>query len=140
MKSKPCTKCHKIKPLNQFRWCKVHRSYGPGSYRDSRCIECHCEDTRERHRHERRVLIAGYGGRCTCCGESRFEFLSLDHVNGGGTEESRRLGNYVVYRRAIKENFPARYRLLCHNCNLARGAYGKCPHESSPALEYACGN
>ena len=31
----------------------------------------------------------------------------------------------------IKNNFPKGFQVLCHNCNLAKGFYGKCPHEKS---------
>jgi len=30
----------------------------------------------------------------------------------------------------LKRNyFPTGFQLLCHNCNLAKGFYGKCPHD-----------
>jgi hypothetical protein len=31
----------------------------------------------------RREALAAYGGCCECCGEQRFEFLAIDHINGG---------------------------------------------------------
>lgn len=75
-------------------------------------------------------VIEGYGGRCTCCGETQVEFLCIDHVNGGGNEQRRKgLTATRFYRFLIKNNFPKdAYQLLCHNCNLAKGFYGECPH------------
>jgi len=80
----------------------------------------------------RQIVVKGYGGKCSCCGENNFEFLALDHVNGGGNKERiNGVHSYTVYRRVIKENFPSEYRILCHNCNLALGFYGYCPHNLS---------
>lgn len=30
----------------------------------------------------------------------------------------------------IKNKFPKKFQLLCHNCNQAIGYYGSCPHRS----------
>lgn len=68
---------------------------------------------------------------CACCGESRDEFLALDHIHGGGTKERResraRGAGYWLW---IKNNWPDGLRVLCHNCNASRGAFGYCPHEN----------
>jgi hypothetical protein len=29
----------------------------------------------------------------------------------------------------ITNGFPSGFRTLCHNCNMAKGLYGTCPHE-----------
>ena len=76
---------------------------------------------------------------CSCCGESNYEFLSIDHVNGGGTQHRKRLSpdgmtnrsGRTFYKWLIKNNFPPGYRVLCLNCNWARGKLGYCPHETS---------
>jgi hypothetical protein len=78
-------------------------------------------------------LIAAYGGKCAClgCNESRWEFMTLDHIYGDGAEHKRRLKtSRMVYREVRKLGYPKdRYRLLCFNCNCCRGAMGYCPHE-----------
>ena len=74
---------------------------------------------------------------CACCGEKEIKFLSLDHINGGGTKHRQQLqknrikpaGGSVVYGWIIKNNFPEGYQILCHNCNQAKGFYGVCPHK-----------
>jgi hypothetical protein len=81
------------------------------------------------NRQLREKLFAGYGGKCVCCGESKFEFLALDHVAGGGRKERSKLSTQQISSRAVKNNFPPKYRVLCHNCNQAIGWYGKCPHK-----------
>jgi hypothetical protein len=71
-----------------------------------------------------------YGYRCVCCGEVRKEFLTLDHINGGGKKHKNEIGRGLRYLSwIIKNNFPNTYRILCMNCNFARGVYGYCPHE-----------
>ena len=67
--------------------------------------------------------------RCACCREDRIEFLSLDHINGGGAAHRKSLGNnQMVLRELRRLGYPPGYRVLCHNCNQAIGAYGYCPH------------
>ena len=88
------------------------------------------------------AVIAGYGGKCQCpggCSEYRYEFLTIDHVNNDGMEHrkkaigTRRAGT-GFYRWIVKSGFPKELRLLCMNCNFARGRYGYCPHEREAAV------
>jgi|ERR1700720_1505854 len=90
------------------------------------------EETRERHRRYRKAVIELYGGMCECCGEKNWEFLALDHINGGGSKERKTMGVSAYYRRfrgKKLEKLPG-FRLLCHNCNSSLGFYGYCPHKS----------
>ena len=78
----------------------------------------------------RTKLFDGYGNKCVCCGETEPLFLELDHVHGGGAKEYKATNPANVYRRLIKENFPAGYQLLCSNCNRGRQRNGgTCPHQ-----------
>jgi len=72
-----------------------------------------------------------YGKACACCGESRIEFLTIDHVKGDGAAHRRSLGNVrTIYLWLKKHGFPKKgFRPLCMNCNFSRGVYGYCPHE-----------
>lgn len=84
-------------------------------------------------RAQRKEVIDGYGGKCECCGESRWEFLAIDHIHGGGKKDrSRFKGNIGTFYKWLKDQgFPKdKYRLLCHNCNTALGIYGYCPHKA----------
>lgn len=83
----------------------------------------------KRHRIIREAAYAGYGGECVCCGESEFEFLCIDHVNGGGAEDRKKHSTWQIARRVIELDFPDDYQVLCHNCNLAKGFFGECPHQ-----------
>lgn len=74
-----------------------------------------------------------YGGTCRCCSESRNEFLAIDHVNGGGNKHRLELevgGSAGFYTWLKRNGFPPVFQVLCHNCNMARSIYGRCPHET----------
>lgn len=55
---------------------------------------------------------------CVICGESRLDCLSIDHINGNGTEHRRKLGRNgnSFYRWLKGNNYPDGYRTLCMNC------------------------
>lgn len=82
----------------------------------------------------RRLAFAAYATdgqvKCACCGENQEKFLSIDHINGGGTKERRDNGGggHFLYRRLKKLSYPAGFQLLCYNCNFSKGVWGKCPH------------
>lgn len=85
-----------------------------------------------KNRDKEKVLLV-YGGKCNCCGEDTKEFLTIDHINGGGkkhrdsTKVKSKYGSMWTFLRRV--GFPKEYRLLCWNCNCSRGAFGYCPHE-----------
>ena len=63
-------------------------------------------------------MIQAYGGRCLICGEAHWEFLTIDHINGGGTEHRRSIGSKSIYAWLKERDWPQNgYRLLCANCN-----------------------
>lgn len=151
-----CTRCNLYLPIEQFgvdnkrydklcTWCKTCKNAAADAHH-----KAHPEQMRERHRkymranaerinaqqrvrnRQRRVeVLAYYGGKCDCCGEWRFEFLSIDHINGGGTQHRKELGGGDrMMRWLIRNGYPTEYRVLCHNCNQAFGYYGTCPHQT----------
>jgi hypothetical protein len=65
--------------------------------------------------------ITAYGGKCQKCGETHWEFLTVDHVNGGGNQHRKELGTGGgpnFYRWLKKQGYPNNgYQLLCFNCN-----------------------
>jgi hypothetical protein len=79
----------------------------------------------------RDACLEAYGGKCACCGESRPEFLAIDHINGGGGKHRKEIGYGTAYFSWLKkQGYPSGYRVLCHNCNMAIAFYGGvCPHQ-----------
>lgn len=86
---------------------------------------------RQHHAKQKRTIIDYYGGNCVCCGEDTIEFLTVDHINGGGTKHRKRLGGGArLYRWIVKNKFPPGYQTLCMNCNLGKHlGNGTCPHK-----------
>ncbi len=80
-------------------------------------------------RKTRLMVIAHYGGKCECCGETTIQFLGIDHINGDGAEHRRKIGKGPIYFWLKRNNYPPGFRVLCHNCNLSIGFYGYCPHK-----------
>ncbi len=94
---------------------------------------------RDYHIRLRRAAIEHYGGKnpkCMCpgiCAEATYEFLCIDHINGGtagkrGTSAHVKYGG-TLYQWLKRHNYPLGFQVLCHNCNIAKAAYGKCPHQ-----------
>lgn len=82
----------------------------------------------------RTKIINHYGGCCNCCGEHRYEFLCIDHKFGGGNAERSTKRPDTIWRNIVNNNYPAEYRILCHNCNQSLGAYGYCPHNNKKRI------
>lgn len=92
--------------------------------------------------HEFRVLVLTHysGGslRCACCQETTIEFLAIDHVDGDGNKHRRSIGTAsggMFYRWLVAQKFPRGFQVLCHNCNIAKGCYGVCPHQQTAGLK-----
>lgn len=79
----------------------------------------------------RDAVFAYYGGACACCGETTKEFLTVDHVGGGGRKHRARIKGHDMYRWLIKNRFPFGFRLLCMNCNWATKNGKPCPHRAN---------
>lgn len=89
-------------------------------------------DIKTYHQRQREKVLQHYGAVCTCCGEKELGFLSVDHLYGGGNQHRTSLGRSgtTFYRWLIKSDYPTGYQILCHNCNMAKGFYKECPHQS----------
>ena len=68
---------------------------------------------------------------CKCCNEQHYEFLSIDHIHGGGNQHRKKLGSKYIYSWLIQSLFPKGYQVLCHNCNMAKAFYKICPHKEN---------
>lgn len=78
------------------------------------------------------IAYSGPEPHCSCCGETETKFLSIDHINGGGDAHRREVGfGKSFYQWLRKNKFPPGFQILCHNCNMAKGFYGQCPHKKA---------
>jgi len=87
---------------------------------------------RETQRHLKQAAIAAYGGVCACCGEWRFELLSVDHIKGrrDGIDLKQKDRGTALYYTLRNLNYPkdGNWQLLCMGCNFAKGRFKECPH------------
>lgn len=103
-----------------------------GRWRCSECQEKWNAYHRVYYRKLKEEVLAYYGHTCACCGETRYEFLTLDHINEDGAEQRRQAKTRggVTYFRQVKQTWPDDLQVLCWNCNLAKHHHGRCPHVS----------
>lgn len=73
--------------------------------------------------------VKHYGGKCACCGESEMNFLCIDHVGGGGNAHRKVISTKSIGEWLYANDYPTGFQVLCHNCNMAEGIYGICPHQ-----------
>lgn len=155
---KVCTHCATEKPLGEFAkdkhshdgrtcWCKLCRRESAATWRAqnpdkskksvqnweashsvSRSI--YRKDYRKALRFE---VLSHYSvgvPHCQCCGEDQLDFLALDHPQGKGQTHRNGKASYQFYLSLRKNGYPndPPLMVLCHNCNMALGFYGYCPH------------
>jgi hypothetical protein len=70
-------------------------------------------------------VLIHYGGnppRCVRCGFSDIMALTIDHINGSGCKERKKLGKTGVafYRWLQKNHYPQDYQVLCMNCQFIK--------------------
>lgn len=99
------------------------------------CLQRTATAKQKSHRKRRQKLIDAYGGKCKCCGEDRFEFLQIDHVNNDGADHRKLIGRTGLMDWLARHRYPQEgFQLLCANCNFAKGHYGECPHQHEQAV------
>ncbi len=121
---KTCTKAYKIEHYNKNK--------AASHARGKRWALANPEKTKSYYRKSRRNLrdrvLSALGNKCACCGESRYEFLSVDHINNDGAKHRKSVKS-CIYWDIEKQGYPKeKFQILCHNCNFSKGAYGECPH------------
>lgn len=133
-----CLKCRLEKDTSEFSKDNRSKQRGYQAY----CKLCqktyhaltkehHHEVTRTWRQNNKIQVMNHYGPECACCGEGRIEFLTIDHVNGGGTKHRKEINKSSgshFYKWLIDNNFPEGFRVLCFNCNCSLGFHGYCPH------------
>lgn len=79
-----------------------------------------CRDRNtEREQAQKFLVLSHYSNGslvCTHCGIADIDVLSLDHINGGGTQQRMQYGSHT-YRWVINNAFPDGFQVLCFNCN-----------------------
>lgn len=135
-----CAACGVDKPRTREHWGPDKRSSDGLS--GGWCRKCITAWAKQRNLEIRTQALLAYSDgspSCACCGECRYEFLALDHIGGGGNQHRLALtgtkkGGAKLYYWLRDNGYPKGFQVLCHNCNMAKGVYGQCPHrgESRP--------
>lgn len=160
---KICKMCKIEKPINEFHMLEK-RKYGPypncyckecshiksKEYREKYKQEhgiAHTTEWKQNHREAARqhdknrnkriklAVVSAYGGICTCCGEHRIEFLTIEHINHDGKEHREKIGGaghrggFKIYLDILKQGCPNNYTIFCMNCNFATRLGKPCPHQ-----------
>jgi len=88
----------------------------------------------------REEMLEAYGRKCSCCGETESDFLTLDHIGGKNDTNhpwAPTRGGTSIYGKLKKMGWPKdHYRLLCWNCNCASRWTGVCPHMKEKMIEW----
>jgi len=126
-----CQQCRsKILSKRRTHYCGRCRAKRLELYR-TRHRDKRLQAHRTAHQALKVATFEAYGGcLCACCGETHMEFLSIDHIHGGGRQDRIKRG-FNLYGRLKRDGFPQGFRVLCMNCNFAIGHFGKCPHEAT---------
>jgi hypothetical protein len=87
----------------------------------TQCAACNVDKNakgRRRWLHLKLAAFAAYGGAvCVGCGEDEAEILEIDHVNGGGNQHRKDIGQSNMYLWLKQNDYPDGYRVLCPTCN-----------------------
>ncbi len=78
------------------------------------------EEAREYNHKFRIQILERLGSKCVVCGFDDWRALQIDHINGRGTEETKKLGVYGFYtkiRDMPLEEAKKEYQVLCANHN-----------------------
>ena len=79
------------------------------------------------------LVLQHYSGSqepyCACCNETIVYFLALDHIGNWGGKHRKELNGKSPYAWVVHNGLPEGFQVLCHNCNMALGMYGFCPHK-----------
>jgi hypothetical protein len=155
----PCTRCLHRTPVDGGKTCEVCREVSrrySRKYWDNLPPEKRAERSgaarkrqqddpakaREYQRRsrdkKRRAAFRRYGDACACCGERTSEFLQLHHLDGGGNEHRRAIGNGSAYWNAFSGDQAIEdVEILCGNCHVAVTRTGSCPHKKPSAIRPA---
>ncbi len=119
-----CITCEKLLILND-NWRDTNKKHGIYL-----CNECKTIKEKIRNLDIREMLQNGYNNKCNCCGESSWQFLTVDHIfNDGVHDRKMHFCGEKFFNYLIELNFPTdRYQLLCMNCNYSKAKYNFCPH------------
>lgn len=125
-----CSKCKRQYPTTSQYW-KLRK----GKYPYRACKSCEREYNnkwfRESEQRYKFQAVHAYGSHCECCRETHIQFLTFDHISGGGNEHRRSNAGARknLAKWLVQNNYPAGFRILCWNCHMSMNGGRTCPHK-----------
>src|SRR5438094_2571359 len=150
--------------FNHTEWQRKRRSENPERYREEarKYFRRHKDDPKWREKHRasarqwyslhkekrnanahdwhqylRAAAIEHYGKVCACCGESTYEFLCIDHINGGGNRQRKQ---YVHFQFVNPVGIIERQAPASQRHGLERNRHLLCFYNNSRSDVPPCGN
>jgi len=101
-----CVSCGKHSPVQDQVLCL-------------QCKEIFAKNGKLYREKQKWMIIDHYGGKCAKCSIDNRDILTIDHIDGGGTQHRKELKKEgtIFYRWIVKNNFPEGFKVLCFNCN-----------------------
>lgn len=118
---------HEYHRKNRDKILAHHKEYYQKN--KTRILAWSIEYSRNKRAKLKKLIFNHYGNFCKCCGETHLEFLTIDHIDGGGGRHRKEIGS-ELYPWLKKNNFPEGFRTLCLNCNFSLGHFNHCPHNN----------
>ncbi len=111
--------------IRSVKWCKENKDYRNARDRARRLRGAtpNMSATKKYRAKLKKECIDAYGGKCSCCGESNVDMLTMDHKLNNGSEHRKtfKSGGGAIHLIIKRENFPTdKYQCLCFNCNFSR--------------------
>jgi len=79
--------------------------------------------SKKRYRDNMKIKVLRHysHGTMKCkCGYSDTRALCIDHINGGGVQHRKKIGESNLYIWLVRNNYPKGFQVLCHNCNIVK--------------------
>jgi hypothetical protein len=103
------------------KWRREHPEYNKEYFARSEVKDKMREYVRKWQKDLKEEVFSHYSSgapECACCGEMRIEFLTIDHIGGGGNRHRKEIGgSSTIYLWLKRNNYPPGFRVLCFNCN-----------------------
>ena len=129
-----CARGHEYEPGNGCPQCRRDRGKARVAAEDLDAKRARwLRSTRKRRAERKEEARRRYGPDCRCCGESEPTFLQVDHVEGGGNEHRREIGEggSRLLQWLERAGWPGGFQILCANCNQSKSILGGCAHEDA---------
>jgi RNase P subunit RPR2 len=109
---KTCSKCKKSLGEENFYKNKLGKN-GLTPW----CKKCNHKNASFNSKKLRLAVMAYLGNKCVKCGFTDLRALQIDHVNGGGNIERKKISWYLIYKKILSGKYDSEYQILCSNCN-----------------------